>query len=192
MFAHSVPGRVCFVSHAVREIRNRLPDAISGVKGGGRLDYPSRLDEISQLWEQSGLPVDGSPATVSMMAGDPNVTMTTELPMDRTLSSKIGRLVGDHKAARDKPDDAALRLFVAVAPENAASKDSLRPIIREWKHVTDWFYQRAHISGRVDADCDAAEFARNFEHFERILGALVRGFFSTAEGLDAILEDTNS
>lgn len=192
MFNRPGPGRIRFVSHAVREIRNRLPDAISGVKGGGRLDYPSRLDEISRLWEQAGLPTDGSLAAAPMATGDSKDATTPDLAIDRALFAKMGRLIGDHKAAREKPDAAALRLFVGAAPENAASQASLRPVIMEWKRVTDWFVRSDHDTGRADADCDLAEFRRKFEHFERILGALVRGFFSTAEGLDAILEDTNS
>ncbi len=192
MFNTPVPGKICLVSHAVREIRNRLPEAISGIKGEGRLDYPSRLDEISALWRETGLPVDGSLSATSVATGDPIETATPDQLIDRTLFSKIASLIGDHGAARERPDEAALRLFVAAAPENVASQDSLRPVIREWRRVTNWFVRRAHDTGRLDTDCDAAEFRRNFEHFERILGALVSGFFSTAEGLDAILEDTNS
>lgn len=194
MFNKPVPGTIRFVSHAVREIRNRLPDAISGVKGGGRLNYPDRLDELSSLWEQTGLPVDGSLAAAPMATGDSTDTATPDVLIGRTLLSKVGSLIGDHRAAREKPDEAALRLFVGAAPENAASRDSLRPVIKEWRLVTEWF--SPHDTGRVDADCDFAEFKRKFRQFERILSTLARGFFDVTaegvEGLDAILEDTNS
>jgi len=193
MFNKPVPGTIRFVSHAVREIRNRLPDAISGEKGGARLNYPDRLDEISTLWEQTGLPIDGSLAAAPMATGDSTDTAAPDVLIGRTLFSKVGSLIGDHRAAREKPDEAAFRLFVGAAPENAASRDSLRPVIREWRRVTDWFFRSDHDTGRVDADCDCAEFKRKFEQFERILSTLARGFFDiTAEGLDAILEDTNS
>lgn len=55
-----LPGWTRFVSHAVREIRNRLPNVISGVKGGKALSYKGRLDEIGKVWEKVGLPLDGS------------------------------------------------------------------------------------------------------------------------------------
>src|SRR5437899_126098 len=50
LYAHPLPGRVRFISHAVREIRNRLPEATSGVKGLPRLDYTSRLDKLAKQW----------------------------------------------------------------------------------------------------------------------------------------------
>ena len=145
------------------------------------------------MWEQTGLPVDGSLAAAPMATGDSTDTATPDVLIGRTLFSKVGSLIGDHRAAREKPDEAALRLFVGAAPENAASRDSLRPVIKEWRRVTDWFFHSDHDTGRVEADCDFAEFKRKFEQFERILSTLARGFFDiTAEGLDAILEDANS
>jgi len=127
-----------------------------------------------------------------MTTSDGVTAATSDMLIDRALFSKIGRLVGDHRVARQKPNDAALRLFLGAAPENAVSRDSLRPVIMEWRRITDWFVKRDHDTGRLDAECDPRELKQKFEHFERILAALVRGFFSTAGALDAILEDTNS
>lgn len=42
-FAPEFPGRVRFVAHAVREIRNRLPDAIAGPKIGGTFQWINKL-----------------------------------------------------------------------------------------------------------------------------------------------------
>ena len=191
IYVSPVPGRVRFISHAVREIRNRLPDVIAGSQEGIQLQYKNRLDELSELWVLGGLPTDGSLPTsiatgVSMNPGTPDI------PVDRRLFSRIAKLIGDHNATRMKPEDAAIRLFAGAAPENLHSRDSLRPVVREWLDITDWFMGKAHDSGQVDADCDSTELRRNFEFFETILAALVRGFFTTAEELDAILEDANS
>ena len=48
LYGPSVPGRVRFVCHAVREIGNRLPDVVAGRQGRGRLDYASYLDKIAK------------------------------------------------------------------------------------------------------------------------------------------------
>lgn len=54
-----LPGRVRFISHAIREIRNRLPEVVSGIKTGGRLDYVNSLDEIGRVWVRHELAVAG-------------------------------------------------------------------------------------------------------------------------------------
>lgn len=186
-----VPGRARLVAHAVREIRNRLPDVISGVKSGALLQYKNRLDALARVWERSGLPVDGSlPDTTVRLTGDP--PETPDIPIDRRVLLEVAGLVRDHMTVREKPQDAAIRLFEAIAPENRALRDSLLPVIRQWLSITEWFVGRAHDSGQTDADGDETEFRAKFELFESILAALVRGFFSTVRELDEILEDTNS
>ena len=48
LYESSLPGRTRFISHAVREIRNRLPDAFGGGTRSQRLDYTKRLDAIER------------------------------------------------------------------------------------------------------------------------------------------------
>jgi hypothetical protein len=191
IFVTPVPGRARLVAHAVREIRNRLPDAISGVKSGGVLQYKNRLDELAGVWERSGLPMDGSlPSTTRGPTGDP--PETPDIPVDRRVLIEVAGLIRDHVTARERPQDAAIRLFEAIAPENRVLRDSLLPVIRQWLSITEWFVGRAHDSGQTDANYDETEFRAKYELFEAILAALVRGFFSTVRELDEILEDANS
>src|SRR5579862_3363825 len=49
LYANPLPGRVRFVAHAVREIRNRLPDAVAGPTKNQGLQYKNRLDDIVKL-----------------------------------------------------------------------------------------------------------------------------------------------
>lgn len=184
-------GQVRFVSHAVREIRNRLPDVISGIKGGGQLQYKNRLDDLVKAWQNAGFSLEGSiPGLV--VSTEPATLPSPDVTLPRHLFLRIATLIKDHETTRTKPEDAAIRLFEACAPENQQLRDTLRPVVLQWLEVTDWFMRRAHDSGRVDADCDRKEFHRQFELFELALGALARGFFATVEGLDEILEDANS
>lgn len=186
-----VPGWTRFVAHAVRDIRNRLPDVISGAKSGGSLQYKNRLDGLAREWRSSGLPTDGSfPGTVLGAAGEPPAT--PDVPVPRRVYMEVASLVRDHLATREKPAEAAARLFEAIAPENQPLRDSLRPIITHWITVTEWFVEKAHDSGRTDGDRDEAEFRNKFELFETILVALVGQFFGTVKELDEILEATNS
>jgi hypothetical protein len=52
------PGRKRLIAHAVREIKNRLPDVICGVVGG-RIEYVNRLDELCEQWTKFGFVLDG-------------------------------------------------------------------------------------------------------------------------------------
>lgn len=56
LFEGQVPGYTRLVAHCVREIRNRLPAAISGATAGGRVDYKNRLDTIASAWQKAGIP----------------------------------------------------------------------------------------------------------------------------------------
>jgi hypothetical protein len=191
VYDNALPGRVRFVCHAVREIRNRLPDVLSGATQGGQLQYKNRLDDIVKAWQRAGFALDGSIPVVHALS-DEAALLQPDIATPRVLFLQIAHLIADHVATRSKPEDSAFRLFEACAPENQQQRDALRPVIQQWLGVTDWFMRRAHDSGRTDADCIEDELRRKFELFESILGALVRGFFATVEELDEILEDTNS
>ncbi|MBN1540765.1 hypothetical protein JW992_01375 [candidate division KSB1 bacterium] len=57
---NNIPGWTRFVAHGVREIRNQLPFQVAGVTKGTRVDHSERIKEISKLWRDGSLPVDGS------------------------------------------------------------------------------------------------------------------------------------
>src|SRR5574341_1863423 len=60
MFETSLPGRTRFIAHAVRDIRNRLPEVISGIKGGSRFEWIQQLDGLLKAWQRAGFAVDGA------------------------------------------------------------------------------------------------------------------------------------
>jgi len=186
-----IPGWVCFVSHAVREIGNRLPEIVSGIKNQSRLDYKTRMDDIARDWEKAGLGVDGS-SSGSVFSRESATDMPSDREVPQPLWGLITAIVRDHVKTRETTLEAATRLFEGRAPENQKLRDALRPAVLQWLQVKNWFMERAHNSGKVDASYDKDELRRQFELFESSLGALVRGFFSTVKELDEILEDTNS
>jgi hypothetical protein len=184
-----LPGRTRFVAHAVREIRNRLPDVIAGTITGGRVQYPGRLDAMAEEWKKAGFSVDGSPPTI--VTGQQDLP-SADVPIPLRLFLNVASLIRDHTKAREKPLEAALRLFGAISPANQQLRDNLRPTIQQWLDVTEWFVKRVHDSGTQDGAIDGTRFQEHFELFEITLAALVRGFFKTVKDLDEILEDANS
>jgi hypothetical protein len=184
------PGRVRFVSHAVREIRNRLPDVIAGPKQSQLLQYKNRMNELCKKWEKANLPTDGSlPISLSK---ENEVPKTTDVTIPIHVYMEIARLVRDHIRSRETPRDAAKRLYEAIDPNNQMAEAILRPRINHWIEVTEWFVNRVHDNGSTDDQIDLEEFNNRFEVFERALLAMVRGFFETVEELDEILEEANA
>jgi len=190
MVFRDFPGRVRFVAHAVREIRNRLPDSVAGPREGGSVDYKSRLDAVAQVWEESGLPIDGSSPI--------QVTETESLPSNQDIAlpqrvyEEVARLLADHNRTRETKTAAAARLFEAIDPNNRQAEAVLRPRIKNWIDITEWFVERAHDRAQRDAEMGSEELRRRFEAFESALFAITRGFFETVEELDEILEQANS
>jgi hypothetical protein len=93
VYDENFPGRVRFVSHAVREIRNRLPGVIAGYKSGSSLQYSNRLEEIAKIWQESGLPVDGS---LPIKITTEDLPSSTDVLIPKKVYEKISNLVGDH------------------------------------------------------------------------------------------------
>jgi hypothetical protein len=58
-FDDTFPGRVWFIAHALRDIRNRLPEALDGGTRGPRTEYSHLAKKITTCWIEDGLPVDG-------------------------------------------------------------------------------------------------------------------------------------
>ena len=81
----------------------------------------------------------------------------------------------DHELTRAKPEEAAVRLFEALAPENQHLRDALRPVVLHWLETTDWFIKKAHDSGAIDAVYEGKELSDKFELFEASLGAGLAG-----------------
>jgi len=187
----TVPGRIRLVAHAMREICNRLPDAVSGVEADARVDYKTRMDEIVTAWMRNGLSVDGS-VPEGLSSDIPEPEGPKKLSVDRGLFLSVALLVRDHSGGRRRPEENAARLFEAISPENQALREALRPVIRQWVEIGRWSVGRAHDWKLVDAEYPEEELQRQFGLFETTLGALVRGFFQAADELDEILKDTNS
>ena len=49
------PGRLRFIAHAVREIRNGLPNVVDGPKVRRQVQYKKEVDRISKAWEENVL-----------------------------------------------------------------------------------------------------------------------------------------
>jgi hypothetical protein len=179
------PGHVRLIAHAVREIRNRLPEKVSGVKSGGAMSYVNAVDQIARTWREAGL-------VPSEFADSGKLRIRTTVAVPPAAANTVVQLIRSHEQARSTPQQTARRLFTGVAPENEAVIDALEPVVRLWLETADWFMKHAHDNGRCDEECPRDDLERQFSRFEGTLMGVVRHFYVTVDELDKILEDANS
>ena len=190
VFDDLTPGWTRFVPHAVREIINRLPDYITGTRISNRLNYRQRIEDIAKEWKGSGLL--GQSAISDGRDGPSTLEPNPSIEIPGPLFRRIENLLRDHDDARERPIDAAIRLFEGADPENPRFRDAIRPAALNWIAIGKWAVGKAHDSGRSDGERDKDEYLRQFVIFEMALGALIRGFFATTGEIDEILEESNS
>jgi hypothetical protein len=175
------PGRGRFICHAVREIRNRLADAVAGRGEVRRLDYTSEVEAISDAWNRAGL------GGVYQKQGG----KTDEAPGQRVPSEVlvlVDTLVSRHRDIKHRKEDNATRLLTALEPENEQLRGSLAPVVKLWNDETEWFVKRAHVGKPVAED----ELVTHFKTFETVLRSFRRYFYEGLEEVAQLLGKANA
>jgi len=94
----SLPGRVHFIAHAIREICNRLPGALGPKVKRHDAGYEPLTDKIRDQWLAEGLPENGrlriSDESVPPASGPLRQEVSVE------LLESVGRLITDHNEAK--------------------------------------------------------------------------------------------
>jgi hypothetical protein len=187
---HRMSGWTRLLCHAVREIGTGVPEIIMGEKAG-MLQHTNRVQTIRELWEASGLPIDGS-APGGHFLKEEGQAKAAEVELPASVYFKVAELIRDHVQTRQSRKELAIRFFSKIAGQDADTQKALRPFVDQWIEVVHWFVNHAHDNRRPDSEYDVKQIEANFELFEATLRAVVRGFFSTTDELDEILEETNS
>jgi hypothetical protein len=196
VFEQPIPGKLRFVAHAVREIRNRLPDYISSGNGHNRLEYTNKVNELVEIWQGCGFSLEQTVSNSQMNSSGSLPPLSPDIPVPQKLFLTIQQLLQKHLEVRLSNREKAIRFFEICIPAKQSS-ETLSPIAKHWRDVTDWFMEQTHDKGKVDtveANRNEQELQSKFELFESFLIECVRAqsFYSTTDKLDEILEDTNS
>jgi hypothetical protein len=183
-FDGDFPGRLVFVWHAIREIRNRLPDALAGEVSSSSFQYGDVADEIRRCWIEDSWPDDGAIALTD--SSEPSASGPARYEVSRDLLLAVGRLVAGHAAIADRNQANAQRLFDAVAGSAAPAY-----VVRTWAHGGRRAHKLAHVQNRpVDPD-DVASLDSDFAAFEAVLMAIANRSYENMDDLDEILGSAN-
>lgn len=179
------PGRVYLVAHAVREIRNRLPDAIAGVVAKSNTEYNPLVSALHESWIAEGLPEDGS-----IPLDAPNPEPNSLGPIGRTVSSHFISAVGDvivgHVAAGKNNDGKARRLFEQLGGEPVPSY-----VIRNWTKGTRSAVELTHVKNKELNSQHIDDLAAVYESFEAELIVITSRSYENMDTLDDILASAN-
>ncbi len=178
------PGRVWFVAHAIREIRNRLPDAVAGEVAAGRTDYPRLAGAVHEQWIQDGLPPDGARSINA--PSEPSASEVGRTEVSAELIRAVADLVAGHLAAGDNNEANARRLFEALGGVPPPMY-----VVKAWLRGTRWANAFAHVRNKPLSLGDEQSLALNFVAFEDALMAISSRSYENMESLDEILGAAN-
>ena len=181
----SFPGRAHFVAHAIREIRNRLPDAL-GLRVGRRdARYEQFTDKVRERWLADGLPEDGrlsQAGSAPLASGPPGRRVSDE------FLASVGELIEEHNEAQENRrirDEHAFSALSDRGPVPPYFVDYWRRLYRDAHGV-------AHLRDEpLPAEADG-EWVANFREFEDILMALSKRSYESLDDLDILLERANT
>lgn len=96
LYGSQIPGFSRFISHAVREVRNRLPGVISGTISTGRLDYKGRMDQIANAAKKAVVNLEGK-GKGKEDSGSSVDAVPPQIAVPRKLAEKFGRLIQESR-----------------------------------------------------------------------------------------------
>jgi hypothetical protein len=180
------PGYAVFVAHAVREIRNRLPDIILGEEHI-YFKWQKELYGLMIVWESAGL-LRNQITESEDLSKDSGLENTISINLE--IYNKINQILNKFEENNEIYRDRVIRLFNSVSNgENL--EQVLQPTVSHWFEITNWFREIVHLRTTY-RQIDRIELLRKFENFENTLSMLQGYIFRATKELDEILEEANS
>jgi len=184
VFDRDFPGRVVFVWHAMREFRNRLPDAVAGEVDASSIQYGDLAGEVRRCWIDDGWPDDGVVALNE--PSEPSAGGPERYEVSRELLLAAGGLVAGHAAIEDRNQANAQRLFEAVAGSAAPAY-----VVGAWTRGGRKAHKLAHVRNKPANPDDEASLESDFAAFEATLLAIANRSYENMDDLDEILGSAN-
>ena len=182
----SFPGRVHFIAHAIREIRDRLPGALGPRVQRRDAGYENLTDRIHQRWVDEGLPEDGR--LVLSEGSVPSASGPERREASFEFLASVGRLIEAHTEARANREARERSGFGALS-ENGPSP---RYVVKNWNDLFPDAHKFAHAWDEplpMEAD---DEWVENFFVFEKHLMAVFRPSYENLADLDRMLDEANN
>jgi hypothetical protein len=167
-------ARVAQICHSMRELVNRLPDAL-GIPSlnGAKSDYSNHYQ---------GLP--------DIAAKYPNLDLLESIeyvPVPQELAVVLENLIKNSKVANIRRAD-------QVAAMLTEDQNSKHVVVREWMDLSKFFVKWAHLSGTQSSIADLPTddvLKSRIGLVEVIVHGVMAPFFDNRHFIDDLLEDAN-
>ena len=173
------PGYITFVSHAGRDLMNRLVRVERDLESK-QVQYVNRLDELQEVWENEW----GAEDINTVDSAEDGHLISSE------LYEKIRALIDDHKAGRLRVSEADSLFFSTFLGYD----DSVRigkNFFEEWKMAREWFFKQTHLrKGEFEVDA-SSEVERHFQMLDNLLYEAATSEFGRMRIIDESLEEAN-
>ena len=181
----SFPGRVHFITHAIREIQNRLPGALGPMVKRRDAGYEQLTDKIQQRWVEQGLPEDGSLA--SLKESVPTASGLRYREVSFEFLSSVSRLIEEHAAAKKNRTERERSSFGALGEHGQSPPH----VAKNWNKLFSKVHGFAHARGEPLPEGADAEWVEHFFRFEEYLMFVQQHSYENLDELDKLLEKAN-
>ena len=182
----SFPGRVHFLTHAIREIGNRLPFALGPKVKKKTAGYEDHAKAIRDRWLDEGLPADGRLRLPKESAPSASGPQLLEVPVE--LLASVGKLIAEHNKAEANREARERAKFGALS--GLGSNPSY--VIKNWDRWAREAVGFVHARDKpLPAEKDA-EWVAKFLAFEKDLMAIARPSYESLDALDGLLGEANT
>ena len=171
------PGYVTFVAHAGRDLMNRLPTEVAGIKSG-RVQYKDLVDELQKEWreEWEGQGLDDGAEEGRMIP--------------YSVCAKVKTLISEHRSGTERSGQNGA-LFYTTFLGYDDPKTVPANFAREWKAAHKEFHRNAHLRGGSFSEDEADGIERFFQYLDRLLNGAASSEFERLGGVRAILDEAN-
>ena len=181
----SFPGRVHFITHAIREIGNRLPGALGPKVKSKKAGYEDLTEKIRDRWLDEGHPEDGRLRLPKESVPSASGPRRQEVSVE--LLASVGKLVAAHNEAKANREAREKLSFGALS--GLGSNPSY--VSRNWGRWAREAVEFVHARDEpLPAGADA-EWVERFLEFEQDLMALSRPSYENLDELDRLLAEAN-
>ena len=181
----SFPGRVHFITHAIREIGNSLPSTLGPKVKKKLAGYADLTDIIRDRWLAESLPEDGRLRLSEESAPSASGPGRHEVSVE--LLASVGKLIEKHNEAQANRKARERAKFSALS--DWGSNPSY--VISSWGRWAREAVQFVHArNAPLPAERDA-EWVEKFYAFEHELMAISRPSYENLDELDRLLDGAN-
>ena len=197
----TAPGRIPLLAHCMREIGNRLPDAL-GAELPDRANYDKAMAALATWWLDAGMPV--SPLDGTDDDANPAVRLSPAVAaavMDVVVKYGLGAVSNQARATYLARGGLPLEFSKAIQDYSSGQSNPAQlldhaqahrdPSVRALLQTHDFFQGYAHIGTKDREPPAETELSDRVRHYELAIDSRIGGWWELYDDLHDLLETIN-